>query len=94
MRINKFYERAGVCKAMQHKIYGTCQRYHKKGNTEIENAVIDMLCNKVGGIDSAGLKKFLTDDTQTHISIYLKYGIPKDKLFRMKKQFYIEWSRL
>lgn len=94
MRISKAYEKAGVCRAMQYKIYGTCQRYHKPGNTDFENAVIDMLCDKVGGRDSEGLKKFLTDETQTHISIYMKYGIPKDKLFGMKKRFYVEWSKL
>lgn len=91
MRISQALIKKGVSEAWQHTIYGTCMRDRAGRTTAEEHAKITELCDRIGGGDSAGLYRFLTDKYVNHNYIHVTYGIPKDKLFRMKREFYLSW---
>lgn len=93
MRISQALIRKGVSEEWQLTICGTCRRDRKGKTGPAEHAKILRLCDRIGGADSDGLYRFLTDKYVNHDYIRMNYGIPKRRLFEMKKAFYIEWLR-
>lgn len=93
MRISKYLERKGVPEEWQLTIYGTCMRDRKGKTSTAEHKRIEDICKKIGGSDSAGLYRYLTDKYINHDYIRMNYGIPKDHLFKLRHEFYMEWVK-
>lgn len=91
MRISQALIKKGVSEAWQHTIYGACVRDRAGKATAEEHDKIRRLCTEIGGIYKDGLYRFLSDPYVNHEYIRLYYGIPRDKLFRLKREFYVKW---
>ena len=91
MRISKSLIRAGVSEGWQLTICGTLFRDGKGKTTATEHEKILRLCDDIGGSDSDALYRFLTDRNINHDYIRIFYGVTKNRLFAMKKEFYKRW---
>ena len=85
--------REGVSEEWQLTICGTCRRDRKGKTTPEEHRKIRFLCEDIGGRYSDGLYRFLTDKNVNHEYIRLYYGVPRNKLFAMKHEFYKRWLK-
>lgn len=93
MRISKALIKRGVSAAWQHTIYGALVRDRSGKATPEEHDKIRRMCVDIGDVYKDGLYRFLTDPTVNHDYIRLYYGVPKGKLFTMKRDFYIKWLK-
>lgn len=57
-----------------------------------QRAVIDELCERVGGENAAALKAFLTSDRGVH-SVALRYYVSESTLNRMIKRYYLGFPK-
>lgn len=85
-RVSKSLTRHGVPPKKQLLIYAKCI------NGE-ERERIKELSGRVAGIYSDALYEFLTNSRINHNYIYIKYGIERNALFKLKRSFYIAWTK-
>ena len=88
-RVSAALVRAGVPAAEQHIIYGECMK--KKTAAEMDR--IHELCDDVAGEWSDALYRFLTDAYINHVYVCMRFGIPRDTLFKLKRDFYVAWHK-
>lgn len=89
-RFSQSLKNAGVTEAQQHIIYGMTNNRSRKA---VQDALIKSVCKYVCGKNAEGLYRFLTDDRIDHNYIYINYGIYPNKLFDMKRRFYVEFKK-